>query len=81
MGGGGIVPPGSRAVAAVSKGATAGGAEQRAGGRGRVGARAAALLSTFTQAAQVVDPALAGGLTALVGPGWVIGAERPASPC
>lgn len=34
-----------------------------------------ALLSTFTQAAVVVGPALAGGLTALVGPGWVIGAD------
>ncbi len=34
-----------------------------------------ALLSTFTQAAIVVGPALAGGLTALVGPGWVIGAD------
>jgi MFS family permease len=34
-----------------------------------------ALLSTFTQAALVVGPALAGGLTALVGPGWVIGAD------
>jgi len=33
------------------------------------------LLSTFTQAAIVVGPALAGGLTALVGPGWVIGAD------
>ena len=34
-----------------------------------------ALLSTFTQAAVVVGPALAGGLTVLVGPGWVIGAD------
>src|SRR6266545_3397659 len=34
-----------------------------------------AILSTFTQAAFVVGPALAGGLTALVGPGWVIGAD------
>ncbi|HEY6592887.1 MAG TPA: MFS transporter [Asanoa sp.] len=34
-----------------------------------------ALLSTFTQAAIVVGPALAGGLIALVGPGWVIGAD------
>ncbi|WP_173073317.1 MFS transporter [Phytohabitans rumicis] len=34
-----------------------------------------ALLSTFTQGAVVVGPALAGGLTALVGPGWVIGAD------
>jgi MFS family permease len=34
-----------------------------------------ALVSTFTQAAIVVGPALAGGLTALVGPGWVIGAD------
>jgi MFS family permease len=34
-----------------------------------------ALLSTFTQAAVVVGPALAGGLTAVVGPGWVIGAD------
>jgi MFS family permease len=34
-----------------------------------------ALLSTFTQAAVVVGPALAGVLTALVGPGWVIGAD------
>ncbi len=34
-----------------------------------------ALLSTFTQAAIVVGPALAGGMTALVGPGWVIGAD------
>lgn len=34
-----------------------------------------AILSTFTQAAVVVGPALAGGLTALVGPGWVIGAD------
>jgi MFS family permease len=34
-----------------------------------------ALLSTFTQGAVVVGPALAGGLTALVGPGLVIGAD------
>lgn len=34
-----------------------------------------ALLSTFTLAAVVVGPALAGGLTVLVGPGWVIGAD------
>jgi len=34
-----------------------------------------ALLSTFTQVAVVVGPALAGGLTALVGPAWVIGAD------
>jgi MFS family permease len=34
-----------------------------------------ALLSTFTQAAMVVGPALAGGLIALVGPAWVIGAD------
>ncbi len=34
-----------------------------------------ALLSTFAQAAVVVGPALAGGVTALVGPGWVIGAD------
>src|SRR4029453_18994 len=34
-----------------------------------------AILSTFTQAAVVVGPALAGGLAALVGPGWVIGAD------
>jgi MFS transporter len=34
-----------------------------------------AILSTFTQAAVVVGPALAGWLTALVGPGWVIGAD------
>jgi len=34
-----------------------------------------ALLSAFTQAAVVVGPALAGGLTALVGPGWVIGVD------
>ncbi|MGH3712343.1 MAG: MFS transporter [Micromonosporaceae bacterium] len=34
-----------------------------------------ALLSTFSQAAMVVGPALAGGLTGLVGPGWVIGAD------
>jgi len=34
-----------------------------------------AILSTFTQAAVLVGPALAGGLTALVGPGWVIAAD------
>ncbi|MET8834153.1 MFS transporter [Micromonospora sp. NPDC004540] len=34
-----------------------------------------ALLSTFAQASFVVGPALAGGLTALVGPGWVIGVD------
>jgi transmembrane secretion effector len=34
-----------------------------------------ALVSTFTQAAMVVGPALAGGVTALSGPGWVIGAD------
>ncbi|HEX6358699.1 MFS transporter [Actinophytocola sp.] len=34
-----------------------------------------ALVSTFTQAAVVVGPALAGGVTALAGPGWVIGAD------
>jgi MFS family permease len=34
-----------------------------------------ALVSTFTQASFVVGPALAGGVTALVGPGWVIGAD------
>lgn len=34
-----------------------------------------ALLSTFNQAAFVVGPALAGGLAALTGPGWVIGAD------
>jgi MFS family permease len=34
-----------------------------------------ALLSTFTQAAIVIGPALAGALTGLVGPGWVIGAD------
>jgi MFS family permease len=34
-----------------------------------------ALLSTFTQASYVVGPALAGGLTALAGPGWVIAAD------
>jgi MFS family permease len=34
-----------------------------------------ALVSTFTLAAIVVGPALAGGVTALVGPGWVIGAD------
>jgi MFS family permease len=34
-----------------------------------------ALLSTSTQAAVVVGPALAGGLTTLVGPGWVIGVD------
>ena len=39
-----------------------------------------AILSTFTQAAVVVGPALAGGLAALVGPGWVIGADAMAHP-
>jgi Transmembrane secretion effector len=34
-----------------------------------------ALVSTFSLAAIVVGPALAGGMTALVGPGWVIGAD------
>ncbi|GAB4059947.1 MFS transporter [Catellatospora paridis] len=34
-----------------------------------------ALLSTFAQSAFVVGPALAGGLTALAGPGWVIGVD------
>jgi len=34
-----------------------------------------ALLSTFSQAAYVVGPALAGGLTAWAGPGWVIAAD------
>jgi hypothetical protein len=34
-----------------------------------------AIMSTFTQAAVVVGPALAGGLTAVVGPGWVIAAD------
>ncbi|HEY0451279.1 MFS transporter [Actinophytocola sp.] len=34
-----------------------------------------ALVSTFTQAAVVVGPALAGGVVALAGPGWVIGAD------
>lgn len=34
-----------------------------------------ALLSTFAQSAFVVGPALAGGLTALTGPGWVIGVD------
>ncbi len=34
-----------------------------------------ALLSVFTQAAVVVGPALAGAVAALVGPGWVIGAD------
>ncbi|GHJ47465.1 hypothetical protein Cs7R123_48070 [Catellatospora sp. TT07R-123] len=34
-----------------------------------------ALLSTFAQAAFVAGPALAGGLTALVGAGWVIAAD------
>ena len=34
-----------------------------------------ALLSTFAQAATVVGPAVAGALTAVVGPGWVIGAD------
>lgn len=34
-----------------------------------------AVLSTFNQAAYVVGPALAGGLTAWAGPGWVIAAD------
>jgi MFS family permease len=34
-----------------------------------------ALVSTFTQASFVVGPALAGGMTALAGPGWVIGLD------
>jgi MFS family permease len=34
-----------------------------------------ALLSTFNQASYVVGPALAGGLTAWAGPGWVIAAD------
>jgi MFS family permease len=34
-----------------------------------------AVLSTFTQASYVVGPALAGGLTAWAGPGWVIAAD------
>ena len=34
-----------------------------------------ALLSTFIQASYVVGPALAGGLAAWAGPGWVIGAD------
>jgi MFS family permease len=34
-----------------------------------------ALLSTFNQASYVVGPALAGGLAAWVGPGWVIAAD------
>jgi MFS family permease len=34
-----------------------------------------ALLSTFTQASYVLGPALAGGLTAWAGPGWVIAAD------
>ncbi|GAA1405261.1 MFS transporter [Catellatospora coxensis] len=34
-----------------------------------------ALLSTFAQSAFVAGPALAGGLTALTGPGWVIGVD------
>ncbi|GIF99912.1 MFS transporter [Catellatospora citrea] len=34
-----------------------------------------ALLSTFAQSAFVVGPGLAGGLTALAGPGWVIGVD------
>jgi MFS family permease len=34
-----------------------------------------ALVSTFTQLSFVVGPALAGGVTALAGPGWVIGAD------
>jgi MFS family permease len=38
-------------------------------------ANANALMSTFGQGAIVLGPALAGGLTALAGPGWVIGAD------
>jgi MFS family permease len=34
-----------------------------------------ALISTFTQAAIVVGPALAGAVSALAGPGWVIGID------
>jgi MFS family permease len=34
-----------------------------------------AVLSTFTQASYVVGPALAGGLTAWAGPGWVIATD------
>ncbi len=34
-----------------------------------------ALLSTFNQASYIVGPALAGGLTAWAGPGWVIAAD------
>jgi predicted MFS family arabinose efflux permease len=34
-----------------------------------------ALMSTFTQAAIVIGPALAGTVTTLTGPGWVIGAD------
>ena len=34
-----------------------------------------ALLSTFNQAAFILGPSLAGGLTALTGPGWVIGVD------
>lgn len=34
-----------------------------------------ALVSTFTQASFVIGPALAGGVTALAGPGWVIGVD------
>jgi hypothetical protein len=34
-----------------------------------------AVLSTFNQASYVVGPALAGGLTAWAGPGWVIAAD------
>ena len=34
-----------------------------------------ALLSTFNQASFVVGPALAGGLTAWAGPGWVIAVD------
>jgi MFS family permease len=34
-----------------------------------------ALLSTFTQASYVVGPALAGGLAAVAGPGWVIAVD------
>ncbi|GAA4608611.1 MFS family permease [Actinoplanes octamycinicus] len=34
-----------------------------------------ALLSTFTQASIIVGPAIAGTVTGLAGPGWVIGAD------
>lgn len=34
-----------------------------------------ALVSTFSQASFVIGPALAGGVTALAGPGWVIAAD------